>query len=176
MFPENYLSGQGQIDYSANQLSEVKLVVSLFDGKPKELLDRPVCDFIERLMLELILLPNNKEVVRKLNEYKVSIQDNGIDFGRQNESLFSLLKRCSRFPSFTLQKMPREYAAIWESEQGEQFTILFHAERELIEGTNKREADKELIRLLEDYKCEAESGLESLSSAADLEFIRNKNI
>jgi hypothetical protein len=151
-----FLSGEsglfGQINYSTDKLSN--LGISLFDGKSKELLEPSVCDFIERLMLELILLPNDKQVVRKLNEYKINIQYNGTDFGVRKESFSSLLKKSSLFPAFTLQKTQKKYTAIWKSQQGDLFTITFPAERELIEGTSKREADETLSRLLVDYACE----------------------
>jgi hypothetical protein len=159
-----------------NDLPVSHWTISLFKTEDKQNLDQPVCDFIERLMLELTLLPDNRRVVRKLDEYRINIQYNGIDFGTKNTGSFSsLLKKIATFPSFTLYKTPEKYKAVWESGEGESLAITFPAERELITGINKKEADEKLIGLLKEYEC-LQAETPEIVSASSLESTSEEDI
>ena len=135
------------------------LGISMFSNETKELINLPVCNFIERFLLELVLEKTPRSAMQRLNRFKISIKRNGIEFGNPRFlSLTGVLNEIKNPVSFSLHKNPEKFAAEWEFNHN-QFVILFPATRDLIFGTDKKESDELLnISLSDDSKlCSSEN-------------------
>jgi len=136
------------VNYNAkNEVSH--LGVSLFSPETKQIINPPVCNFIERLLLELILLKSQKEIINTLKFNKIDIRKNGIEFGKGTFiSISNELNKLQNPVNFRLQK-DNIYTAVWEFGNNLSFTITFPVSRELIFGTDKKEEDQNIGDLFE---------------------------
>lgn len=138
-----------------NRKNEIEhLGVSLFSPETKKMISLPVCNFIERLMLELLLQKSTADVESKLAEYQIKLQRNGLEYGRNAfTSITQLLSDIQNPTRFTLLK-DSVYAAVWEFGNKEQLILSFPASRELIFGTDEEESDADIGELFADDNCE----------------------
>jgi hypothetical protein len=151
--------------------------VSLFNDKMKELANPIVCDFIERAMLELLLQPSAKETIEKMKEYNIAIRRNGVDFGSSYfKSLPSALEAIRPDTPFSLKKTQKQYIAEWKTNGDVSISVSFPSDRELITGTNKKEADETLNSDLLKYKCSRNISLDTVYSGYGLKLIPDENI
>jgi|GEM_PF-1244921 len=141
------------IQYNAkHQVSH--LGISMFSKEIKAMMNVPVCNFVERFLLELALAENEQEANAKLSHYGILIQRNGIKFGEANvKSIVDILNEIADPVSFSLTKDDKTYTAAWKYGLQNLFTIQFPINRELITGTNKIEADNDLFDQLKDTNC-----------------------
>lgn len=138
-----------------NTKNEIEhLGISLFSPETKELINQPVCDFIERLLLELALQKTQKDVVQKLKQYKIAIQINGVAYENTNVSLLHIQDDLRNPVCFSLTQNTSEYIAYWELEKEKLFGISFPASRELIYGTDKKESDDLIGKKILDGNCD----------------------
>jgi hypothetical protein len=137
-----------------NQKNEiVHLGVSLFSPETKEMISLPVCNFIERMMLELLLQKSSAAIHSRLREYKISLMRNNIEYGsRFFTSLSSTLNEIQNPTQFALDK-DSCYTAYWEFGNNELLKMSFPISRELILGTNKKESDENIGELLMNDDC-----------------------
>jgi len=137
-----------------NHKNEIEhLGISLFSPATKEMINLPVCNFIERVMLELLLQKSTADVQSKLEEYQINLQRNGIDYGKGSFiSLSRLLSDIQNPTRFVLNK-ESVYTAVWKFGNNEQFVLSFPASRELIFGTDKKESDTSIGELLLNDDC-----------------------
>ena len=137
-----------------NRKNEIEhLGVSLFSSETKEMINLPVCNFIERVMLELLLQKSTADVKAKLEEYKISLQRNGVEYGKSNfTSLSRLLSDFQNPTRFTIHK-DSVYTAFWEFGITESLRMSFPASRELIFGTDKKESDTDIGELFANDSC-----------------------
>ena len=128
-----------------NQKNEIEhLGVSLFSPETKEMINAPVCNFIERIMLELLLQKLPADIQSKLREYKISLQRNGVEYGKNYFTSLSRLLDDIQYPTrFSIHK-DSAYTAVWEFGNNELFSMSFPASRELIFGMDKKESDKNI--------------------------------
>ncbi|MDR1202819.1 MAG: hypothetical protein LBL58_14490 [Tannerellaceae bacterium] len=134
------------------------LGISLFSDNAKTNIHETVCNFLERLFLELVLLPDKKAVQDKLKEYKITIQLNGAPYGSKGfTALLPALNKIDPDTPFTLKKEPGLFTGVWNIDNQNTFTISFPAERELITGYNKREADEKVNASLMNYSHKKEA-------------------
>jgi len=163
-----------------NQKNEINhLGISLFSEETKKLINPSVCNFIERIMLELVLEKTSDELVKKLNRFKLNLSKNGITYGKAPfTSLSDVLGEIRNPVQFSLHKEPDKFAAVWEFNQDDQFILIFPATRDLIFGTDKKESDEQLsASLLEDSSpCKENDLTVDAISEKDLEFDPSKNI
>lgn len=132
----------------------IHLGISLFSDETKELTNRPVCDFIERIMLECLLLEKTKEIVPKLSEYRITLTKNHAGYGSAFfASLQQVLDDIQNPTRFSLVQQDLVYTALWEFGNEEVFAITFPASRELIFGTDKKESDALLSDVLANENC-----------------------
>ena len=127
--------------------------ISLFSKETKEIINQAVCDFIERVFLELALESDNKAVLSMLDRNKINIMRNGIDFGKGSvTSINDVLQNIEEPVTFSLNKKGLDsYTAAWEY-GGNLLTFNFPSNRELILGINKKESDDILhLQLKENY-------------------------
>lgn len=134
-------------------LNEKKVVshigVSLFSDETKQMLDRGICNFLERYFLELLLQKDKAGVKLKLAEYHVSLRINGQEFGEGHfHSVAEVLQIMSMPVNFALRHMGKQAEAVWTF-GNYHLHLLFPLYRELIDGTDKKESDEELYNLLQ---------------------------
>jgi len=139
-----------------NTKNEVEhLGISLFSPEAKEMINAPICNFIERLMLELLLQKSVVHVNAKLQEYGIRLEEKNILSEKgKTPAIQPLLDKLQQPVRFSLQQQDVIYYASWQLENGEIFILTFPASRELIFGTNKKESDKTLTELLPENRCQ----------------------
>lgn len=153
------------------------LGINLFQDQTKEMAGYSACEFIERIILELTLYSDNKAIVRELKNNNMVFQRNKINFGSGSFGSISLFtQRTGADTPFFLHRTPTTYTAIWKPDQTETFTLSFPAERELVSGKNKKEADEELNGLLNKKICPQDILLDTVFSSSGLKFLSGKNI
>jgi hypothetical protein len=135
------------------------LGVSLFSRETKEMINLPICNFVERIMLELVLQKTKAEAVETLTDYQVQLKKNKIEYGKAGfTSIRNVLENISQPVRFTILK-ETNYTVIWEY-GNELLSMSFPASRKLIFGTDKKESDEELNSrlLLSNYtSCQSRS-------------------
>ena len=151
--PDICVSKPFVIQYNAKrQVSH--LGISMFSKEIKEIINEPVCNFVERFLLELLLADDNNEIISLLDHYGILLQKNGRKFGQGNvTSIREILNEIEDPVSFTLSRDDKSYVAAWEYGQQNLFAIQFPLNRELITGSNKLEADNVLFDQLKDTNC-----------------------
>jgi hypothetical protein len=168
-----------QLVIQYNNKKEIEhLGVSLFSPETKKIINDPVCSFIERLMLELLLQKNSDDVAKKLQEYNITIEEKSLLAGvSQTPTLQKLLDKLQPPLQFMLHQEEATYYAGWQLNNGEQFTVSFPASRELIFGTNKKESDLSLSELLPKNRCDKKIDHFSIVTLDDLEVVpSNSNV
>jgi hypothetical protein len=166
--PEVCLSKSLVIQYNdKHQVSH--LGISLFSKETKEIINQPVCDFIERLFLELSLEKDNKLIVDMLDRNKIIFRRNGLNFGEGNvNSINKILQEIEEPAQFMLKKNEDSYSVIWEYGFEDMLVISFPLNRELILGTNKKESDNILYdQLQQENKCNGTSDIKMFLSAGE---------
>ncbi|MDR1783796.1 MAG: hypothetical protein LBR13_06010 [Dysgonamonadaceae bacterium] len=140
------------VNYNAkNEISH--LGVSLFSNESKDLINKPVCNFVERIFLELLLQTTQSDVKRKLNRNKISIRKDGAEYGSQFfNSLEKVLSDIQHPTQFVIRR-DSVYTAVWEYGDNEDLTVSFPVSRELIFGTDKKESDDSIGDWL-DCECQ----------------------
>ena len=143
-----------------NSKNEIEhLGISLFSPESKEMINTPVCNFIERIMLELLLQKSTGDIQSKLREYKVRLQKDGVEYGRGGfNSLSRELERIQSPARFALRK-DSVYTAFWEFGTNEWMSLSFPASRELIFGTDKKESDENIGESFTNNDCRKDSNV-----------------
>ena len=146
------------------------LGISMFSKETKEIINQPVCDFVERFLLELSLADNNNEIISILNHNNILLQKNGLKFGEKNiNSISAILDEINDPVYFTLTQDDKAYTCAWEYGQDNIFAIQFPLNRELITGANKLESDNVLYDQLKDNNCDNIVDIKKfLTNGADL--------
>ena len=139
-----------------NKKNEIEhLGISLFSPETKQMINLPVCNFIERVSLELLLQKTEPLTQKKLKEYQISLEKKGKLLGNTKiSSIENLLSNLKQPVRFDLHQHDGTYYASWEQEDGELYILTFPASRELIFGTNKKESDLTLSEQLSENICE----------------------
>ena len=128
-----------------NHKNEIEhLGVSLFSPETKEMINLPVCNFIERVMLELLLQKSPADVKAKLREYKINMQRDGIEYGKNNFTSLAQLLVDIQYPTQVTIHKDSVYTAFWKFGTNESLSLSFPASRELIFGTDKKESDQNI--------------------------------
>ena len=163
-----------------NQKQEVNhLGISLFSEETKKLINYPVCTFIERIMLELVLEKTVDEAKQTLNRYKINMMRDGAEYGTLGFASLSDVLAEIRIPAkFALEKDKEQFAAIWEFSEDNHFVISFPATRDLIFGTDKKESDELLNASLFDdnIPCGKDNLEPEQITDQDLQYDQAKNI
>lgn len=135
--------------FEHNSKGEVNHIgISLFSHETKMMVDRDICNFIERVILELLLLPDRDAVKRKLREYRLElvIDDCGYsDF--KTAQLSSIMEKMEMPATFELRNKGKTAEAVW-TYGNHKVVLAFPLSRELISGTDKKESDDMLYDAL----------------------------
>ena len=164
-----------------NQAHEIShLGISLFSDETKELLNLQVCNFIERMMLELVLETSSENLMQKLDRLKLTLTKNGLPYGEVRfSSISNVLDELELPAQFSLLREDDKFAAVWNYNRDYQFVFTFPASRELIFGIDKKESDDILSKTLfgSGRLCnETNSVSAETVTEANLSFDRGKNI
>jgi hypothetical protein len=136
-----------------NERNEIEhLGVSLFSAEMKDLISKPVCDFIERIMLDLLLHEKQGMLQDKLEEFSITLVNTGFR-SAPVKNLTKLLNTMKEPVQFQLNHHEKKYQALWFFENDNGLELIFPANRELIFGTNKRESDSQLTETLPLQHC-----------------------
>jgi len=129
------------------------LGISLFSPETKKLINVPVCNFIERMMLELLLQKTSGDIRIKLREYEISLQKDGDEYGKGKFlSLGAVLDNIKNPTQFSLSK-DSGFTAFWKFGANETLKISFPVSRELVFGTDKKESDENVGEMLLNDDC-----------------------
>jgi len=154
--------------------------ISLFSNETKLLINLPVCNFIERMLLELVLEEKKKNANALLDRHKMHVSRNGVEYETKFfTSIEAALDNISTPSQFGLLKEPERFSAVWNFNQTDQFVFSFPASRDLIFGTDKKESDEMLNKSLfgGDKLCLQNDGmLGEVISDADVSLDRKRNI
>jgi hypothetical protein len=153
------------VNYNAkNEINH--LGVSLFSNETKALINKPICDFIERIMLDLLLHQKQGLLQNKLDEFHITLDKTGIN-AQKVKNLALLLNNMNEPVKFSLMQEEKRYIVAWEFADNNGLRMIFPANRELIFGTNKKESDLSLNENLNLRHCT--DNLENQQYMADFE-------
>ena len=128
-------NGRGELEH---------LGFSLFSKEVKDMLDYKICNFLERILLELLLQGDREGIRFKLKEYHMQMYMDGVDYTQKNLWTLSDLFNSMEMPvNFVFRHDVGKASAIW-SFGTHSLQLDFPLYRELIEGTDKKESDMEL--------------------------------
>lgn len=126
----------------------VHIGISLFSSETKNMLDSKICNFLERFLLELLLVDKD-EARFKLNEYRIQLWMDGQDYTEQNLWHLSDFLQIMEMPvCFSMTFRTGHGTAIW-SFGIHTLHVDFPLYRELIEGTDKKESDADLYNRIQ---------------------------
>ena len=118
----------------------------LFDKSLRQNFASPVYDFMERYLLELLLLNEDERRV-KLREDKVEVLLNGVGYEKGMRRLTDFILFVGSDSPFTIQSDSLGYKAGWKVSIGTA-ALIFPKQYELIFGSDKAEMEKGLMEEL----------------------------
>lgn len=118
----------------------------LFNEEIRKSYASPVYDFMERYLLELLLLGEDERRV-KLREDKVEIQLNGMAYEKGMKRLTDFILFVGGESPFSIQSDSAGYRAGWQVSVGT-VALVFPKQYELIFGSDKAEMEKGLMEEL----------------------------
>lgn len=123
--------------------------ISLFTEETKDMLDRNICNFLERFFLELLLQGDKEGACLKLEEYHVQMWLDGRDYAKKNLwTLANFLQMMEMPVNFSMAHNEGFAQAKWTF-GSHSLHLKFPLYRELITGTDKKESDEELYNQLQ---------------------------
>lgn len=144
--------------------------VNLFDKSAKELSNKQVCDFIERLSLKLILFETKKEEVDYLTRADIKLQINNLRYDKTGLSGFGeVVALFSPKPEFVIEKKDRNFVVALFARNSTSVVFEFPVSRELISGLDKKESDLAVMRILTDAKDYTHENYDAVEPEAILE-------
>jgi hypothetical protein len=162
---------------SYNNTHEIKhLGISLFSPETKEIINLPVCNFIERMMLELVLQQSGKDIEARLQQSRISLRLNGVEFNRGYfTSLNSTLDDMQNPAQFSIRK-DSCYTVYWKYSNDDILSMSFPVSRELIFGTDKKESDQITGELFTETGCDIDTEKNPGTIASDLQLQNNSDL
>jgi hypothetical protein len=160
-----------------NTKHEIKhLGISLFSQATKEVINLPICNFIERMMLELSLQQSAKDMEARLQQSQVILSLNGVEFNQGYfTSLSSTLDAIQNPVRFSIRK-DSCYTAQWEYGNNEFLSMSFPVSRELIFGIDKNESDQMIGELFSEANCDTATQSGQRFIASDLKLQNNSDL
>ena len=134
----------------SKQLCHLGMV--LFTPEVKKLAGKPVCDFLERLFLELFLQKTEVEMKKLLDEYKIILNFPLRNTAFRNSLEYALTHTLKEASEYIITKDSLTWTCFWKNEN-ERFSLNFPANYDLILGLDKKEAEEQIIKQLEKFKC-----------------------
>ena len=140
------------IEYDASG-NVCHLGISVFSESVKESVGKPVCDFQERLFLEVFLQRDEANARKLLEEYKVKWTDSFYGSTSFFKSLeYSLSNASKEATDYVLTKDSLTWTSSW-SDSTRFFNLGFLSNYDLILGMDKKEAEMWFAEQLRDFQC-----------------------
>lgn len=154
---------------SYNSKHEIKhLGISLFSPETKEMINLPVCNFMERMMLELALQQSANDIEARLQQSGIRLKKNGVEFNKGYfTSLNSTLDDMHNPVQFAIRK-DSCYTVYWKYENDDVLSMSFPVSRELIFGTDKKESDQITGESFSHFDCDTAAQEILTVNASDL--------
>lgn len=131
------------------------LGVAVFSQFTKESVGKIVCDFQERLFLELLLQSSETKVRKLLEEYKVLWRDERMDSKKFFKSLEnSLFFAWNKANNYVLTKDSLTWTSSWNDDT-RVFSLRFPSNYDLILGMDKKEMEIWLAAQLQNFHCQS---------------------
>lgn len=147
MYDASVLCPGKQVEMKRDIFGRVGFIgLHLFNEEARKSYASPVYDFMERYLLELLLLSEEERQV-KLREDKVEVQLNGIAYEKGMRRLTDFVLFVDERSLFALQADSAGYRAGWQVSVGS-VALVFPKQYELIFGSDKAEMEKELMEEL----------------------------
>ena len=123
--------------------------ISLFSPESKEMIGRPICEFLERLALQLCMTSTLDEATTYLKRKGIDLTFNGKPYGSEQFKSMRRVIDAAIIPSdFQLTDSDKRFHATFYFNLFDRLEIEFPASRELIFGTDKKTADQEIYATL----------------------------
>jgi hypothetical protein len=178
IFPCSQITKGKSFVVQYNKKNEIThLGVSLFSPETKEMIGMPICNFIERIILELLLQKSSAGVQSRLREYKISLSKNGVEYGNQFFSSLSQALDDIQYPTQFALRKDSCYTVLWEF-GNDSLTLSFPALRELIFGTDKKESDAGIGELFISDDCQEgfDTNVSGIVSANELTLMKGTDL
>jgi len=128
--------------------------VSIFPESVKNDAGKPVCDFQERLFLELLLQKDETKARKLLEEYKVQYLEPNLGFGSFYNSLNHFLNFASGANEYVLTKDSLTWLSLWHN-SNQTLSLRFPSNFDLILGMDKKEAEIWIAKQLQHFHCKS---------------------
>ena len=158
------------------------LGVVIFSESIKEAVGKPVCNFQERLFLEVFLQDDEAKARKLLDEYKVKWTNRYLGSASFFKSLeYSLAFASIEATDYVLTKDSLSWISSW-SDSTRFFDVCFLSNYDLILGMDKKETETWFAEQLREFQCESPAvspliietdELEQLSSSVYVKYDRN---
>lgn len=123
--------------------------ISLFSPESKAMIGRPICEFLERLALQLCMTPTLDEATTYLKRKNIDLSFNSKPYGSEQFKSLRRVIDAAIIPSdFQLNDSNKRFHAVFYFNLFDRLEIEFPASRELIFGTDKKTADQEIYATL----------------------------
>ena len=123
--------------------------ISLFSDEMKQMVSRDVCNFIERLMLEISLFPSAKDAAKYLRHHKIKMTHNGVEYSARGfDDISKIIDDISSPSLFNVKHGNGLFQVQFEYGIFNEIFIEFPASRELVVGMDKKESDIAVNKML----------------------------
>jgi hypothetical protein len=143
----------------------------LFTPEVKNLAGKPVCNFLERMFLELFLQKTETEMKKLLDEYKITLNLPLRNNTFRNTLSYALTYTLQEASEYIITKDSLTWTCLWNSDN-ERFSPNFPANYDLILGLDKKEAEEQIIKQLQNFHC---SNAALIPMTIDLENLKPLN-
>jgi hypothetical protein len=147
------VSAQLSLTVEYNELAQLShLGIALFTPEMKNLAGKPVCDFLERLFLELFLQKTDAEIRKLLEEYKIALNVSMRNNSYRSSLEYALAYTFKEASEYVITKDSLMWTCAWRNNQ-ERLSLTFPANYDLILGLDKKEAEEIFNRQLRQFHC-----------------------
>jgi len=131
--------------------------LQLFNDSLKRHFDRPVYDFVERYLLELLLCESREEVLTRLREDKVELTFNNFSYETGTWELPACLALVQDSLWLNFSSVSNCYMVDWRNDSAS-FHLIFPKQYELIHGADKAEMEQGFMEELARVELPARGG------------------
>ncbi len=116
--------------------------ISLFSPQMKDMINHEICNFVERLFLELSLFPSKEEAALYLRRHKISLTRNNESYGTSSfTDIRKSIEDITQPSLFNVNNIEGIFTVTLEYGVFNNIRVSFPASRELIYGIDKKESD-----------------------------------
>jgi hypothetical protein len=140
---EPSLSGKYGIGFSRNEKGSIcHIGLSLFSSDVKEMINVPICNFIERYLLELLMCGSDEQSAFTNSTSHVQLLMNDVVCGKAYTFARHFVNTVDTAYSFSYNDHDNGDITVSWTKGKSKFSLQFRPERELVFGTDKKESDQ----------------------------------